>query len=504
MVSVIAVDAGTTSVRSLLVDHDGTVAAVAQEGLAQHYPRPGWVEHDAEEIVALTMSTLAQVAAVARDSRRELAAVGITNQRETVVAFDRSSGAALHRAIVWQDRRTAERCRQLTEEGRLPLVRQRTGLVLDPYFSATKMEWLLHGPLATAAGSPTLALCTVDAWLLWRLTGGTDGGVYATDVTNASRTSLCDLASLRWDDELCELFSVPRRALPEIRPSSGRLGRLHPGVVGPDSPLKGVPVAGMAGDQHAALFGQACFEPAMTKVTYGTGSFALVNCGASPPEAPPGLVATVAFDLGTPGGRAYALEGSVFNSGSAIQWLRDGLGLLSEASETEALACSVPDAGGVSVVPAFTGLGSPWWDPRARGVVLGITKGVTRAHLARAVVEAMAFQVRDMADAMRAATGRPISQLRVDGGAAVMDLLLQLQADLLDTTVARPGSVETTALGAATLAGLAEGVWSGLDEASSLWRLQAEFSPEAPRELVEASYDRWRAAVERSRGWASP
>ncbi len=505
MASVIALDAGTTSVRALRFDSAGHVVDAAQHPVTQHFPEPGWVEHDAEELWRLSAEALAEVARRAEEAHVEVAAIGITNQRETVVAFDRRSGRPLHRAVVWQDRRTATRCQELKEAGFEPVVRERTGLVLDPYFSATKMEWLLEGPLADQASSSSLALGTVDSWLLWQLTGGPLGGSFATDATNAARTMLCATEMACWDDELCQSFGIPIGALAEIRPSCGRLGRVAHHALG--GLLAGVPVSGMAGDQHAALFGQACFAEGMAKATYGTGSFVLVNAGWRWPSPPEGLLATVAWDLGDHGEearqRTFALEGSVFNSGAAIQWLRDALGLVAEAAEVGPLAASVPDAAGAVVVPAFTGLGSPWWDPRARGAVVGLTRGVTRAHLARAVVEAMAFQVRDMVEAMSSA-GRPVCELRADGGAAVMDLLLQLQADQLGTTVARPDSVESTAWGAAALAGLAEGVWSGTDELGRLWRPARTFEPREPRSLAEAPYDQWRRAVERCRSWAGP
>ena len=504
MPCVIAVDAGTTSVRSVAVDEDGTIVAGSQRALTQHYPTPGWVEHDAEEIWSAVRATLEEVGARTREEGRDVAALGLTNQRETVVAWDRRSGRPLHRAIVWQDRRTTRRCRELEERGLRPLVRQRTGLVLDPYFSATKMQWLLEeGGLGPAVHDRELALATVDSWLLWRLTGGPGRGVFATDTTNASRTLLFDIHRREWDPELCALFSVPSGVLPDVHPSCGHLGAIDPAAIDDASGLAGVPVSGIAGDQHAALFGQACFRTGMSKVTYGTGSFVLLNCGPEAPQPVEGLLTTTAWDLGDRGGDdpvAYALEGSAFNSGSAIQWLRDGLGLIVDASEIGPLASSVEDSGGVVVVPAFTGLGSPWWDPGARGTVLGVTKGSGRAQLARAVVEAMTYQVRDMVEAMTGGE-RQVSQLRADGGAAVMDLLLQLQADQLGVPVARPRSTESTALGAAFLAGLGAGVWRGLEELSELWQPDAGFTPSVERSVADAAYAPWRRAVERSRAW---
>jgi glycerol kinase len=388
-------------------------------------------------------------------------------------------------------------------------VRATTGLVLDPYFSATKAAWLLlHGDLALAADDPNLSFCTVDTWVLWNLTGGTRGGRYATDPSNASRTLLLDTATLTWSPELCALFGVPTHTLPDIQPSAGRFGVASLPDLGPATPvLDGVPVAGVLGDQQAALFGQACFEPGMVKVTYGTGSFALANAGPERPAAPDGLTVSCAWDLGehaapASGGVAYALEGSAFVSGAAIQWLRDGLGIIDSAAEVGPLAASVPDSGGVTFVPALTGLGSPWWDPEARGIVTGLTRGVGRAHLARACVEAMAFQVRDMTDAMAAASSHPLSALRADGGAAAMDLLLALQAEQSRMPVARPSSLESTALGAATVAGLAEGVWSSQSELASLWRAETVFEPELPAELADAVHAVWRRTVEKSMGWA--
>lgn len=511
MACVVAIDAGTTGVRAVVVDEDAQVVDLAYRALTQHFPRPGWVEHDPVEIWDAVRSTLLEVSGRLASTGTSVAALGITNQRETAIAWDRSTGRPLHRAIVWQDRRTASRCDELREGGHLSLVRSRTGLVLDPYFSATKYAWLLgEGGLVDATSLPHLALGTVDSWLLWQLTGGTSGGVFATDPTNASRTLLFDIGVLAWSDELCELFGVPVRALAEVRPSCGRFGtvdaaslRTRGGTRDTSATvLAGVPVSGIAGDQQAALFGQACFEPGMVKVTYGTGSFVLTNAGSTRPTPPDGLLATVAWDLGAKGPVEYALEGSTFNSGTAIQWLRDGIGVIEHAGDLGPLAASVPDSGGLTVVPAFTGLGSPWWDPRARGTITGITRGAGRAQFARAVVEATAYQVRDMVDAMSAATGRPRSGLRADGGAAVMDLLLQLQADQVQVRVARPRSVESTSLGAAMLAGLAEGVWGSLAELAGLWRLDVEYVPRLDPAAADLAYEGWLRAVARSRNWA--
>jgi glycerol kinase len=481
---VIAVDAGTTGVRAFAVDERGQPAGWAYQEFTQYFPKPGWVEHDADEIWAAVEATLAEL----RDRLDQpVAAIGITNQRETTVVWDRRTGRPLHRAIVWQDRRTAARCDTLREAGHLDLVRGTTGLVLDPYFSGTKLEWLLtEGGVETG---PDLAFGTVDTWVLWKLTGG---AVHATDPSNASRTLLYDIEARAWSDELCALLGVPASCLPEVRPSSGRFGTTSDGV----------PVSGIAGDQQSALFGQACFEPGMTKNTYGTGSFVLMNVGADCPPPSEGLLTSVAWELES-GAVAYALEGAIFVTGAAVQWLRDGLGVIDDASETEALAASVPDTEGVYVVPAFTGLGSPWWDPYARGTIVGLSRGTGRAHLARAVLEAMAFQTRDVVEAMCAASGRDVKALRADGGASGNDLLMQLQADQLQVPVQRPRVQETTALGAAYLAGLAEGVWSSLDELATHWALDAEFTPATTQAGADARHAGWSRAVERSRGWAA-
>ncbi|MEQ1787274.1 MAG: glycerol kinase GlpK [Acidimicrobiales bacterium] len=490
---VIAIDAGTTGVRAFAVREDGTAAGFAYREFTQHFPEPGWVEHDPLEIWAAVQATLAELT----DRIAEpVAAVGITDQRETVVAWNRRTGQPLHRAIVWQDRRTAARCDALRAEGLEPLVRATTGLVLDPYFTATKAEWLL-----TEGGvvpSPDLAIGTVDAWVLWNLTGGTDGGVFATEPSNASRTMLFDIRTLAWSDELLDRFGVPASALPEVRPSSGRFGVTSAGTGLP----AGIPVSGIAGDQQAALFGQACLEPGMTKNTYGTGSFVLMHVGDTCPEPVDGLLTTVAWTLAD-GTRAYALEGAVFVTGAAVQWLRDGLGIIESADEIAALAATVPDTEGCYLVPAFTGLGSPWWDPYARGTIVGITRGTGRGHLARAVLESISLQTRDVVTAMSEASGHPIRALKADGGASANDLLLQLQADDLQVPVSRPVVQETTALGAAYLAGLAEGVWSSTDDITANWRLDATFEPQADRATVDARHTAWSRAVERSRGWAS-
>jgi glycerol kinase len=487
---VISIDAGTTGVRAFAVDHRGARVGWSYREFPQYFPRPGWVEHDAEEIWSAVVEVVGELQGALTEP---VAAIGITDQRETVVAWSRRSGVPLHRAIVWQDRRTAGRCDELRDAGHLPLVRETTGLVLDPYFSGSKIEWLLREGGVDA--NADLAVGTIDAWLMWKLTGGT---IHVTEPSNASRTMLFDIRSLTWSDELCDLFGVPVTALPEVRPSSGRFGVVDCGIEGID----GVPISGVAGDQQAALFGQACFEPGMTKNTYGTGSFVLMNVGGTCPAPVEGLLSTVGWQLA--GGEvAYAYEGAIFVTGAAIQWLRDGLGIIADAAETGPLAASIDDTEGVFVVPAFTGLGSPWWDPYARGTVVGITRGTGRAHLVRAVVEAMAYQTRDVVDSMTAACGYPIRTLRVDGGASVMELLLQLQADQLRVPVSRPTMQETTALGAAYLAGLAEGVWSSTNDVRDNWQLDLEVQPSAEPGAADAKYTQWRRAVERSQRWES-
>ena len=484
---VLAIDAGTTGVRTVAIDADGASRGLAYREFPQHFPRPGWVEHDADEIWAAVHATLGEV--LEGLDGETVVAIGITNQRETVVVWDRRTGRPLHRAIVWQDRRTAARCDDLRVAGVEPLVRSRTGLVLDPYFSATKLEWLLR-----EGGVPVdqhLAFGTVDSWVLWNLTG-----VHATEPSNASRTMLFDIDAGTWSDELLDLFRIPRSCLPEVRPSSGRFGMTDPARA---AGLR-VPVAGIAGDQQAALFGQACFTPGMTKNTYGTGSFVLVNLGNTLPSPVDGLLTSVAWQLGDT--VTYAMEGSIFVTGAAVQWLRDGLGLIDASSEAGPIAASVPDSDGVVFVPAFTGLGSPHFDPYARGAMFGLTRGSTRAHVVRAVVESMAWQTADVIEAIVAATGSPIAELRVDGGASAMDVLCQFQADVLGVTVRRPAMTETTVLGAAYLAGIAEGVWASPAEAASAWHEEAAFVP-TPLPRFEARRADWRKGVERSRAWAT-
>ena len=488
MAVVVSIDAGTTGVRSFALNENGEQVALSYKEFRQYYPKPGWVEHDAAEIWNSVQATLSELASVLD---QPVAAVGITNQRQTVVAWSRISSEPLCRAIVWQDLRTSERCDQLLESGRLDQIRKTTGLMISPYFSATKIEWLIKN--GDVELSPDLALGTIDSWLIWKLSGGS---THATDVTNASGTLLYDLNEGCWSQELCDLFGVPASSLPEIRPSSGRVATTaDTTALGP-----GVPISGVAGDQQSALFGQACLEPGMTKNTYGTGSFVLMNVGTTCPDPVEGLLTTVAWDLGD--GPVFALEGSVFVTGAAIQWLRDGLGVISDASEIGPLAQSANGTGGVFFVPAFAGLGSPWWDSHARGTIVGLTGGTGRAELALAVIEAMAFQTRDVVEAMTQAGGMPISEMRVDGGAAVMDLLLQIQADQLGVRVARPIITETTARGAAMLSGLAEGIWADTQEISATWRLDQAFEPRDNRSESDAVHQDWLRAVARSRNWA--
>jgi glycerol kinase len=495
MSTVIAIDAGTTGVRAFAVGDDGAPRGRSYREFPQHFPQPGWVEHDANDIWRVTLETLAEVAATLDAAGETVASIGITNQRETVVVWDRTTGEPLARAIVWQDRRTAERCDKLKAEGYEPMIRARTGLVLDPYFSASKLSWVLHeGGVGTPAD---LCFGTIDTWVLWKLTGGPNGGVHATDPSNASRTMLYDIGTHAWSDELCALFDVPQSCLPEVGCSSGRFGMTDPASAAGLS----VPVSGIAGDQQAALFGQACVEPGMTKNTYGTGSFVLTNVGSAMPEPVEGLLTTVAWSL-APGEVTYAMEGAIFITGAAVQWLRDGLQIIGDASETGPLAASVPDTGGVFLVPAFTGLGSPWWDPYARGAIVGITRGTTRAHLARAAVEAMALQTADVVDAVTRASGTTPSTMRVDGGASVMDLLCQYQADILGIPVQRAAIQETTALGAAFLAGLAEGVWDSPADVNAKWAADASFAPTMETDERARRLADWRRAVERARDWA--
>jgi len=480
---ILAIDQGTTGTTCLVFDREGQVRGRAYSEFEQFFPRPGWVEHDANEIWEVTRRVAAEAIADARAAGPELEAIGITNQRETVVAWDPQTGEPIHRALVWQDRRTAARCDELKEAGHEPLVRERTGLTIDPYFSGTKIEWLLRN----VEGAERAVFGTIDSWLLFKLTGR-----HVTDYTNASRTMLFDIRKLAWDEELCGLLGVDPARLPEPLPSSYVFGTT--GEFGGE-----VPVAGVAGDQQAALFGQACHQPGMAKNTYGTGSFVLLNSGTEPPQAPEGLLATVA--AGTGEEVPYALEAAIFVTGAAVQWLRDGLGIIEEAGETEALAASLESNDGVYFVPALTGLGSPYWDPYARGTIVGLTRGSGRAHLARAALEAIAYETVDAVRAQEAACGERLELLRADGGATVNRWLMQFQADVLGAPVSVPEIAETTALGAAYLAGIAAGVWT-LEQVGEMWREADRYEPrmeEAQRQRLLAE---WQRAVERSRGWA--
>ena len=489
----LAIDQGTTSTRALVIDERLNVKGAAGFEFKQHFPKPGWVEHDLEEIWATTQKAIKGALRAASIKGSQLAAIGITNQRETTAVWDRKSGKPVHRAIVWQCRRTAAMCDALKAAGKEPQVRSKTGLVLDAYFSGTKIRWLLDNVrgVRERAEQGGLAFGTIDSFLLWRLTGGR---VHATDVTNASRTLLMDLATRQWDDGMLALLGVPRSLLPEIKPSAGEFGRTS-GKWNQVLP-EGIPIAGIAGDQQAALVGQACFSPGEAKCTYGTGAFLLMNSGSAPVQSQSGLLSTVAWQIGDQ--VAYALEGSAFIAGAAVQWLRDGLGLIGKSSEIEAMARQVPDSGGVVFVPALAGLGAPHWRQEARGLISGLDRGSTKHHLARAILEGIAFQIHDLAAAMSRDIGKPMPMFRVDGGASQNDLLMQFQADLLQTPIERPKMIETTALGAAFLAGLGTGVWPGTKELRAAWRAGKRFAPTMKLETREEHLKRWRRAVERA------
>ncbi len=484
---VLAIDEGTTGATCLMIGEDGRVAGRGYREIPQHYPQPGWVEHDAMEILELVRQSARDAIAAAGATP---VAIGITNQRETVVVWERATGRPVHRAIVWQDRRTAVRCQELAP--RASWISEHTGLLPDPYFSATKLEWLIREQRLLERYAPEdLAAGTIDAWLVWHLTGGT---VHATDPSNASRTMLYDIDEHRWSDELCDLFGVPKSMLPEVRRSSGPFGVASGGYFGTD-----IPILGIAGDQQAALFGQGCVERGTGKNTYGTGAFLLLNAGDQRPPSRPGLLTTIGCDA--TGGPAYALEAAIFIAGAAVQWLRDGLGIIQNAGETEALARSIDSTGGVYFVPALTGLGAPNWEPEARGTIVGLTRGTGRAHLARAALEAMAYGTAEVLDSMREASGAPFARLRVDGGATVNDWLMQFQADVLGVPVERPDMVETTALGAAGLAGIAAGVWRDAEEFSSVRRFTS-FAPQKDRAEVDALMAGWQRAVRATLAWA--
>ena len=489
---ILALDQGTTSSRAIVYNHAGSAVAAAQKEFRQHFPQPGWVEHDANEIWASQHEVLLAAIAKAGISARDIAAIGITNQRETTVLWDRATGKPVANAIVWQDRRTASLCDQLKADGKAALIQQKTGLVLDAYFSGTKLKWLLDNvPGARArAEKGELAFGTIDAWLIWNLTGGK---THATDPSNASRTLLFNIHTNAWDDELLTLLNIPRAVLPEVRPSSGAFGNAV--IDGAE-----IPIAGNAGDQQAALFGQACHSPGMAKNTYGTGCFLLLNTGAQAVTSTNNLLTTTAWQLS--GGKPqYALEGSVFIGGAVVQWLRDGLRAIKTAADVEALAAEVPDSGGVYLVPAFAGLGAPHWDQYARGAMFGLTRGSNIAHVARAALESSAFQSAEVLHAMEKDAGLKLTELRVDGGATANNLLMQIQADLLGVPVVRPKVLETTALGAAYLAGLAVGFWQDAGDIARNWQVDRIFEPTLPRDRAAEMMGNWAKAVERSKRW---
>ena len=495
MACILALDQGTTSSRAIVFDHDGAIISVAQKEFRQIFPQSGWVEHDPDDIWASQIGVATEALARAGLRATDVAAAGITNQRETTIVWDRDTGEPIHNAIVWQDRRTADFCERLKADGAAETVQSKTGLLVDAYFSASKIRWLLDNvPGARArAAAGKLAFGTVDAWLVWKLTRGRH---HVTDSSNASRTMLFNIHTREWDADLLQLFGVPRSMLPDVKSSSEVYGEASaPGV-------EGVRLAGIAGDQQSALFGQMCRTPGMSKNTYGTGCFLLQNVGRTPTRSRNQLVTTVAWTIG--GVTDYALEGSVFIGGAVVQWIRDGLGLVRAAADIEPLAATVPDNGGVFLVPAFAGLGAPHWDPYARGTIVGITRGTTAGHLARAALESIAFQVADLLDGMHADSGIALTELRVDGGAAADNMLMQIQADLLGVPVVRPAITETTALGAAYLAGLGVGYWKSVDEITGQWRVDRRFEPRTSQTDAGRLRARWSEAVSRSKGWERP
>lgn len=493
---ILALDQGTTSSRAILYDQAGTIRSVAQREFEQIYPRPGWVEHNPEEIWASQISVAIEALSLANARPRDVAALGIANQRETTIIWERKTGEAIHNAIVWQDRRTAGICKTLWEQGLETAVRNKTGLLIDAYFSASKIMWLLDNITGARekAEAGELAFGTVDSWLIWKLTSGK---LHTIDATNASRTMLFNIHERKWDPDLLQALNIPESLLPEVRSSSGKQAHVTTSLG-----LADIPITGVAGDQQAALFGQACFHPGMVKCTYGTGAFVLQNVGEKAKQSNNRLLTTVAWQKDDK--LAYAMEGSVFAAGSVVQWLRDGLGIIRKSAEVETLALTVPDTGDVYIVPAFTGLGAPHWDPHARGTIIGITRGTTAGHLARAALEGIAYQVADLIEAMEADSGFSIKALRVDGGAAANEVLLQFQADLLGVPVIRPAVTETTSLGAAFLAGLAVGYWKNTHDIERLWKAGKEFHPRLARSKVEELRDGWRQALGRSKGWSDP
>jgi glycerol kinase len=493
---ILALDQGTTSSRAIVFDHDGNMRSLAQKEIKPLYPRPGWVEQDCREIWSSQIEVAGEALHQAGLTAKDIDSIGIANQRETTLVWDRFSGEPVHNAIVWQDRRTAGNCEKLKGRGVESLFREKTGLLIDPYFSGTKLSWLLENipRMRRRAESGELLFGTVDSWLLWNLTGGKE---HRTDVSNASRTLIFNIHTLSWDEELLEMLRIPAAMLPQVNSTSMIHGETAEGLF-----ASRIPVAAMSGDQQAALLGQGCTIPGMAKNTYGTGCFMLINTGDSPVTSRNRLVSTVAWEID--GKTEYALEGSIFTAGGVVQWLRDGLGIIRSSSEVEHLASTVPDNGGVFLVPAFSGLGAPHWDPYARGTITGITRGSTAAHIARAALESIAFQVADLLASMGADTGTPLTELRVDGGATVNNLLMQIQADLLGIPVIRPGVPETTALGAAYMAGLATGYWKGLDEITRQWKSERVFTPSMEETKAAGLRRQWQRALERARGWEAP
>jgi len=501
---ILALDQGTTSSRAIVFDRHGTARGLGQREFHQYYPQPSWVEHDANEIWQSQLDVARIALRNAGATAADITAIGITNQRETTLIWDKRTGQPLAPAIVWQDRRTASLCDQLRAQGHATFIQERTGLVLDAYFSGTKLRWLLDNTPGAreAAQQGTIAFGTIDSWLIWNLTGGT---VHSTDPSNASRTLLFDIHTQTWNDDILTLLDIPRSVLPAVAPSSAIIGHAVPDCFG-----GAIPIAGVAGDQQAATFGQACFRPGMAKNTYGTGCFMLMNVGHQPVATRNDLLSTIGWSLPTssdtnlPSQATYMLEGGVFMAGAAVQWLRDGLGIIERSDQVEALAASVADTDDVFLVPAFAGLGAPDWDPYARGTIIGLTRGTTRAHIARATLEAIALQSAELMACMKADSGIALSELRVDGGAARNDLLMQMQANLLGVSVVRPRVAESTARGAAGLAGIAIGFWSGLDEFAAQWSAEHRFEPEWNADQRQARLARWRQAVEHAKGWAQP
>lgn len=491
---ILALDQGTTSSRALLVGQDGSIITSAQQEFTQHFPQPGWVEHDPRDIWASQAAVIREAVKKAGVSHDHIAGIGITNQRETTLLWDRTSGEPVHNAIVWQDRRTADTCNALKDQGYEDYIRERTGLPIDAYFSGTKLKWMLDHVEGARdrARKGELAFGTVDSWLIWNLTGGK---VHATDVTNASRTMLFNIHTLDWDDDILRLLDIPRSLLPDVVSCSEIIGETTPDLLGGP-----VPIAGVAGDQHAALFGQMGHEPGKVKQTYGTGGFMMLNTGSKPKRSEHKLVTTIAWKIGSK--TTYALEASIFIAGAVVQWLRDGLGLIETSEASEALAESVPDNGGVYFVPAFTGLGAPHWDPDARGTIIGLSRGTTAGHIARAALESIAWQTGDVFAAMVEDSGFEINELRVDGGASENNLLMQFQADILGVPLIRPRITETTAMGAAYLAGLATGVWADVDEIAAQWQVDRRFTPALGEDEVNTKREHWLKAVERAKHWA--